>query len=127
MSTVVVTGLDDLVAAFAGVPLEVRQKAERVVSKGSLNIKQGAIRRVTGHAHLPQYPRSISYDIDARDAVISSEIGPDKDRPQGALGNIVEYGSLTHPAPIPHLGPELALEEPRFVRAIGDLGEEMLR
>jgi hypothetical protein len=91
-----------------------------VVSKGLLNIKKDSARRVTGLAHAPAYPRSITYDVTQAAACAWGEVGPDKDRRQGALGNILEYGTVKNP-PRPHMGPAGDAEEPRFVRAMQDL------
>lgn len=71
-------------------------------------VQQGARDRIAGHKYLPQYPAAISYDVRHTGLGVEAEIGPDKGRPQGALGNIVEYGTSKN-APLPHLGP--ALEE----------------
>lgn len=90
-----------------------------VVRKGALNVKNDARRIATGIGHAPLYPFSIGYDVtgDGRFGTVEAEIGPDKDRPQGALGNILEYGTVNN-APITHLGPALDREGPRFMDAI---------
>lgn len=118
-------GFDDWIRALDQAAEDVADQGKKVVGKGSLNIKKGAQRRVSGFAHLPHYPRAISYDVTSKGTFIESEIGPDKKRPQGPLGNIVEYGTVNN-APIPHLGPELDLEEPRFASAVEDLGADLL-
>lgn len=100
-------------------------EAKPVVSKGCLNIKNDARRRVDGYAHLPQYPRSITYDVTRTGGVVTGEVGPDKNKRQGPLGNLIEYGSINN-APIPHLAPALDAEEPRFVRALEDMAERLL-
>lgn len=55
----------------------------------------------TGLAHAPAFPFSISYDLKGGAGVggasISAEIGPDKGRPQGPLGNLIEFGSRNNP------------------------------
>ncbi|MBT2485810.1 MULTISPECIES: hypothetical protein [unclassified Microbacterium] len=53
-------------------------------------------------AHAPAFPYSITYDIEgsgsrSAGSQLSAEIGPDKDRPQGALGNLIEFGSVKNP------------------------------
>lgn len=97
------------------------REAKQVVSRGLLNIKKGAKKRVEGLAHAPAYPRSITYDIGSSATAAWGEVGPDKDRRQGALGNLLEYGSVNN-APIPHIAPEADLEQPRFEKALEDLG-----
>ena len=85
----------------------------RAAVKTATSIKETARKNATGLAHAPRFPSSISYDF-AGDSHgggvlgalvgamngkydITMEIGPDKDRPQGALGNLIEYGSLNNP------------------------------
>jgi hypothetical protein len=86
-----------------------------VIKKGALNIKTDAARRASGLAHAPAYPRSITFDFAIGLSGPYAEIGPDKDRRQGALGNLLEYGS-TNNAPVPHLGPALDAEAPNLER-----------
>lgn len=91
-----------------------------VVQKGALNIKTDARRRISGHARLPAYPYSITYDSTVSATSASAEIGPDKHKRQGAIGNIIEYGSVNN-APLPHIKPAADEELPRFERALADL------
>ncbi|MBX6358155.1 MAG: hypothetical protein IRZ05_20190 [Micromonosporaceae bacterium] len=103
----------------------VPDEAAKVVEKGALNIKNGARKRISGLKHAPAYPRSIGYDIgwDLRGPV--AEIGPDKNKRQGALGNILEFGSPTS-APHPHIRPALDEELPRYEKAMEDLAARLL-
>ena len=94
--------------------------ARKVVAKGALNIKRDAQRRVTGLAHAPAYPRAITYDSHETLRGGWAEIGPDKDRRQGALGNIIEFGTTKNP-PRPHMRPAADAEQPRFERSMEDL------
>lgn len=91
--------------------------ARGVVAKGALNIKQDGARRASGLAHAPAYPRSITYDTHTTPTGAWAEIGPDKSRRQGALGNVIEYGSVNNP-PHPHMGPAADAERPRFEQAM---------
>jgi hypothetical protein len=112
----------DLDEALAGALPKVRE----VVQKGALNIKRDAQRRVGGLAHAPSYPAAISYDTTVGAGGVYAEIGPDKGRRQGALGNLIEYGSVNN-APIPHIAPAVDEELPRFERAMEDLAEKLLQ
>lgn len=96
-----------------------------VVSKGALNIKTDWRTNASGLKHAPLYPNSISYDLASTPGRISAEIGPDKSRPQGALGNLIEFGSSKNP---PHLdgARALAAEEPRFVEACAEAAEKAM-
>ncbi|MEV6344131.1 hypothetical protein [Actinoplanes sp. NPDC051851] len=94
-------------------------EVEQVVAKGSLNIKNGAKERIGRGPYLPRYSAAIGYDMWSTPTAVRSEIGPDKDKAQGPLGNILEYGSPGR-APRPHLGPAADEEEPRLERALED-------
>lgn len=101
------------------------REAAAVVGKGALNIKNGARRRSGGLAHAPAYPYSIGYDQWMSFGGPVAEIGPDKGKRQGPLGNILEYGTEKN-APIPHIAPSADEELPRFERACENLGESLL-
>jgi hypothetical protein len=99
--------------------------ARAVVQKGALNIKTDARNRVSGHKHIPAYPYSITYDTKETLFGATAEIGPDKDKRQGALGNIIEFGGI-HSAPIPHMIPAGEAEQPRFEAAMEALALKSL-
>lgn len=100
---------------------EVRQ----VVSRGGLNIKRDAAKAISGLAHAPAYPRSITYDLSQTGDEIAADIGPDKQRRQGALGNVLEYGTLKNP-PHPHMLPAADRELPKFGKALEVLAARLL-
>jgi hypothetical protein len=94
-----------------------------VAKKAGQNVKDGMARDAEGISHAPAFPRSISYSIypgGLRTVVV--EVGPDKDRPQGALGNILYFGTSNN-GPVRDIGKALRDETPRFERALLDLGE----
>lgn len=101
-----------------------------VVSKGALNVKNEwrDNARQTAPRHAPHYPDSITYDLETNreHMAVEAEIGPDKNKTQGALGNLLEYGSRNNP---PHNdgGRAMQNEEPRFENAMGDVGERVLQ
>lgn len=100
-------------------------EAAKVVAKGALNIKNDARRRLGSLAHAPAYPSSITYDTFSGLRGPGAEIGPDKSRRQGALGNLIEYGSVNNP-PHPHMAPAAEAEAPRFAKAMEDLAAKPL-
>ncbi len=117
-----VQALAEILVKAAGVaPIEARA----VVAKGALQIKNDARRRVSGLAHAPAYPASITYDTNETATGAWAEIGPDKGKRQGALGNLLEYGSVKN-APRPHMAPALEAEQPRFEKAMEDLAVKAL-
>ena len=114
-----------LAAELAGAPERLAALVPPVVSKGALNIKNDWRANASGNAHAPHYPASITYDMDVRADAVEAEIGPDKDKKQGALGNILEFGTSKNP---PHNdgGRALAVEEPRFIAACEAVAEQAL-
>jgi hypothetical protein len=125
--TVDASELNALAATLTEAGRSVPREARAVVEKGALNVKNEARRLASGIAHAPLYPSSIGYDVLRAGAfgLVEAEIGPDKDRPQGALGNVLEYGTVNN-APLAHLGPALDREAPRFAAAMLALGTEGL-
>lgn len=108
--------------------LRVAMKVTPVVAKGAHNVTMDARRTISAQlsakSHAKHYPGSITYDLDFSGGVIGAEIGPDKDRKQGALGNLLEYGSANN-APRAHLGPALDSEAPKFEQAIADVAGDV--
>ncbi|WP_329177810.1 hypothetical protein [Streptomyces sp. NBC_01477] len=116
-SGIVIVGLDGLVNDLAGGSARLARNTTTAVAVTARKVQQGARSRVRGHKYLPQYPSSITYDVRTTPVGVEAEIGPDKDRPQGALGNLIEYGSSKN-APIEHLGPALEENADDLVRGI---------
>lgn len=119
--------LDAHIVELSNIPDDLEREVRQVVSKGALNVKQGWADRWKGHQSIRHLPRSINYDVHSDAAGAEAEIGPDPSRMQGNLAHLIEfgraeYGSVRN-APIPGGLPALAAEEPRFVRALADLGE----
>lgn len=122
-----ITGLNELIRDLSAAPGRAQRQVDGVVRKGATNIVKDARRRAEGNRYAPHYPASITFDAEWKGAGYEAEIGPDKDRPQGPLGNILEYGVPSkNTAPQPHLRPALDGEEPKFERAIADLADELL-
>ena len=100
-------------------------KVRAALAVSAFDIKRRARARVDGLAHAPAYPASIDFEVGRTLLGMQAEIGPDKGKRQGALGNILEYGTRNN-APIPHLGPALQAEIPGFVRAIERIADGTL-
>lgn len=105
--------LSRLRADLEDVPEGAHRNIRRAVEFTARGIKDTAREIASGISYAPHYPRAITYDIDDQGvgAGVSAEIGPDKDRTQGALGNILEYGTVNN-APLAHLGPALDIWTP---------------
>jgi hypothetical protein len=117
--------LDQLVKSLVRIDAATLPAVDAVVARGALNVKTGAAQRAAHIAHAPAYPRSITYDTFHTPRTSQAVIGPDKDKRQGALGNILEYGTVNNP-PVPHLQPALDEEAPRFVKALADVAAALL-
>lgn len=101
--------LDKLSVDVGDVPAASGKNLFAAVEVGATRIRDTARANAAGMAHAPAFPASITYDIGAGYSLIretfggggadsiTAEIGPDKQRPQGALGNLIEYGSVNNP------------------------------
>lgn len=111
-----VRALVQLAVAFERNIPEAERAMVAAVTRGALNIKNDwrDNARASSGRHARLYPNSISYDVTPIPGGAQAEIGPDKGRAQGALGNLLEFGSVNNP---PHNdgGRALLAEEPRFV------------
>lgn len=91
----------NLAADLGAVPDVAGRFIRKAVEVSSRRIKDDWKEQATGFVHAPAFPYSIGYDIATVNAfgasVIQSEIGPDKERRQGALGNLMEFGSVNNP------------------------------
>jgi hypothetical protein len=107
---------------------DVVDEMKPVVSKGALNIKKDWAKAWKGLGpHISDLPRTIDYDLAVDQTTISADIGPNKDLvgTQAPLSNLIEFGSV-HSAAHPAGATALALEESRFVQAVGDAAEKLL-
>lgn len=126
MDAVTVTGGREWIATLEGAAKQAPDQVRKVVSKGSLNIKQDWRRRWSGHAHIPRLPYAIGYDITTGPVAVSSEIGVDQSKPQGPLAGIIAWGSPAGNAPLPGPLEALDAEGPRFESALATLAAKLL-
>ncbi|MGW6703611.1 hypothetical protein ACWGDE_01775 [Streptomyces sp. NPDC054956] len=96
------------------------------VTRGALNVKNDwrANARASAGRHARLYPNSISYDVTPIPGGAQAEIGPDKDKPQGPLGNLLEFGSVNN-GPHNDGGRALLAEEPRFAAQVAAIVERL--
>lgn len=121
-------GLAELALDLGVAADTVVEQAKKVVGKGCLNIKKDAqriVRAASTRGYLPHYPRAIGYDVTAHGTTITGNVGPDRNKLQGGLGRIIEYGTVNN-APIPHLNPALDAEFPRFVEYAEQLAMKLV-
>ncbi|MCW2899697.1 MAG: hypothetical protein JWO67_1962 [Streptosporangiaceae bacterium] len=108
--TLVVIGLSGVVGSLTRAPALLAVTTRQAVTVTARKVRDDARDRIKGHKYLPAYPYSITYDVKTTAEGAEAEIGPDKGRTQGPLGNIIEYGTSKN-APLPHLGPALDANE----------------
>lgn len=113
--------VDRLAAELTGVSWKMVPAIRAVVERGAFNVKREMVKDATGHSHAPAFPRSITYDIRG----LSAEIGPDKNKRQGALANILYFGTSKN-APVINLTAAIEREAPRFEQALADVGRGVL-
>lgn len=99
--------------------------AYNATKKAGQNVKDDWVREWTGLSHAPRLAAAISYDLSVSVKGVKVEVGPDKNKPQGALGNIIEYGTAKN-APHPGGRPALEREDPRFVKAVEEIARGLL-
>lgn len=116
----------ELAADLGRVPAKSVPAVDQVMKRGANNVKRDMRRHAEGHPTFPHFPRSISYDrVPSEDERITYEIGPDKDRMQGALGNLLYFGSSNN-APVLDIEHGLRDEAPRLERHLGEVAAGLL-
>ena len=78
-----------------------------------------------GIGHAPHFPNSITADVKVKVGQIEAEIGPDKGLTQGALGNILYFGTSKNGAVLDINGP-LDREKEKFAKAVEDEAGKLL-
>lgn len=104
---------------------EVFKEAEKVTEKAAHNIKTTMADDAKSSGTYRHFAGSISYDRAMSVGQIGYEIGPDKDRAQGALGNILYFGTSKN-APVLDVEVGLRKEAPEFEKRIADMAEGLL-
>ena len=93
--------LDRLAADLGEIPDSAGVLVRKAVEVTARNVRDHWRDAASGFRHAPAYPSSITYDLSSFSGfgatVLQAEIGPDKERRQGALGNLIEYGSVNNP------------------------------
>lgn len=99
-----------------------RRSAPAVVDttkRAAQNIMTQLRREATGSRRLKWFPTSISYDVWNRVGGPEAEIGPDKQRRQGPLGNILYFGTSTSGPVLPDPAQALDREIPTYLDYLG--------
>lgn len=111
---------------LGGVVQAAPDEVMKVVARGAFQVQKDARERAKRIGrHVRRYPYTITVDLARHGAEAAAEIGPETQRGQGALGDILENGSPTS-APHPHMLPAGEAEAPRFARALEDLAVRLV-
>lgn len=120
--TVSTEGVKELAADLEAVPAKVQPEIAKVVKRGAVNVKKDMQRDARSGGYTKHFARSINFDMVTP---TFAEIGPDKGKIQGALGNILYFGTSNN-APKLDLEAPLYREAPKFEKALGDAAEDVL-
>lgn len=96
---------------------------DAVLKKGAQNVKDEMVADARGSMHFKGMAGAISYDSAYRIGTPRYEVGPDKGRKGGALGNIYYFGT-SRGGGSGDIEKPLRSEEPRLLKALADLGDE---
>ncbi len=114
-----------LAADLGKASTEVYREAEKVAERAALNIKKSMQADAESAGHYKHFSGSISYDRATSLGEIGYEIGPDKWRTQGALGNILYFGTSKN-GPVLDVEVGLRAEAPNFERHMTELAGRLL-
>ncbi len=122
--------LDRLAGDLGAVAHGDAKPLERAVATTARKVRDTWREQAKGMSHAPAFPFSVSYDITRFGgfgaSVISAEIGPDKERAQGSLGNLIEFGSRNNPPQGLGHG-ALQANEQDFITGIENARDDMLK
>lgn len=96
--------------------------ARKILEVAAIKIKKGMASDAKGHRGAPAFPASITYDLKG----LSAEIGPDKSRRQGALGNILYFGTSNNAPVIADVAGPLKAEAPIFEKFLAELAAKSI-
>lgn len=111
--------VDRLVADLGRIPGRMVAPMTAAVTKSSTGVRDAMRAEARGHAHSPHFPASITAEVKVKPGQIEGEIGPDKGLTQGALGNILYFGTSKN-GPVLNINAGLDAEAPKFQKAVED-------
>lgn len=125
--SLILEGFDEVKELFAAAPERMRKNGRKAVEVTARRMKddmRSRAERIAGR-HAAAYPASITYDITPPADTVRAEIGPDKERRQGALGNLLEGGG-PHSNPHPHVTPGFEANKDDLEVGLGKAIEDSL-
>lgn len=113
-----------LAADFGKAAGSVIPEIDKVVERGALNIKNTMVDDAASAGHYRHFSRAISYDRAYAVGSVAYEVGPDKDRMQGALGNILYFGT-GHNGPVLDIEVGMRAEAAPLEKSVADAAERL--
>jgi hypothetical protein len=102
---------------------------EKVVRRNSADVKKQAKRnvRLTAPVHNAHAHTAINYDVEAQGVEVVGEVGYDKTKTAGRIGNLLEFGGAGDHSP-PHHDLSRALDGQvvQFEGDLADMGEALI-
>lgn len=111
--------VDRLAADLGRIPGRMVPSMIAAVTKSATSVRDAMRADARGHAHSPHFPNSITAEVKVKVGQIEAEVGPDKGLTQGALGNILYFGTSMN-GPVLNINGPLDAESPKFQKAIED-------
>lgn len=111
----------DLAAAAAKVTAKLRPAVQADADK----VKKGMQSDFGGIGHAPYFPASITFETRVTADGVEAEVGPDKGRPQGALGNILAFGTVKN-GPVADITRSARAAAPDLEKLLGQIGTDAL-
>ena len=112
--------VDKLAADLGRIPGRMVAPMVAAVTKSSHSVQRAMKADASGIGHAPHFPNSITDEVKVKVGLIEAEIGPDKGRTQGALGNILYFGTSKN-GPVLNINAPLEGEAPKFEKALADV------
>lgn len=109
--------INKLAADLGNIPGRMVPPMTAAVRKSAESVQKAMRADARGHAHTPHFPASITTDVKTKVGQIEAEVGPDKGLTQGALGNILYFGTSKN-GPVLNINAPLDAETPKFQKAI---------
>lgn len=89
------SGFKELAADFDGAAAVLQKNAVTALKVTCLKTKQTWRDKLKGSSTLPGLPYAVDFDVEELVGRIEAEVGFNKGRRQGALGNVSEFGTPT--------------------------------
>lgn len=120
-----VSEVNELAADLGRIPGRMVPPMIAAVTKSSHAVRDQMRADAGGIGHAPHFPKSITDEIRVKAGQIEAEIGPDKGLKQGALGNILYFGTSNNGAVL-NINSALDAEAPKFQKAVEAAAEKLM-